>query len=313
MNSNSNNINSEKIKILVVGDSGVGKTSLVHLVCHGDILKNAIQTIGCNIEVKLHEHNNVKYFLEFYDICGAEKYIKSRSMFYGQIHGIILVYDLTNKKSYYNLQKWIKEIKDADNKSISSSPVNGNHYKNPNLYGSWGQSSTNPTIISSSYEKKQNNSNNSNNSNSNELEPIFDLELSFCKVPVIVIGNKLDLSQKVETSILDQIRPDIFHVSSISGKSFAVNSHDLKRIESFFNTVIALNNNYNDTKPRNHFKTRNLSDGDDTYSRAPRSPSSVHSISFDHNNNNSTHSHSHSVDIFTNSPVATAASLDSMY
>jgi len=308
MSSNSlNNINSEKIKILVVGDSGVGKTSLVHLVCHGDVLKNAIQTIGCNIEVKLHECNNVKYFLEFYDICGSEKYIKSRSMFYGQTHGIILVHDLTNKKSYSNLQKWIKEIKDADIKFNSSSPVNGSHYKNPNLNGSWGPSSISPTIISS-YEKKQYNSN-----NNNELEPIFDLELTLWKVPVIVIGNKLDLSQKVETSILDQIRPDIFHVSSISGKSFAVNSHDLKRIESFFNTVIALNNNYNDTKPRNHFKTRNLSDGDDTYSRAPRSPSSVHSISFDHNNNNSTHSHSHSVDIFTNSPVATAASLDSMY
>lgn len=47
------NSNLEKVKILVVGDSGVGKTSLVHLICHQEVLKRPNWTIGCSVDVKV--------------------------------------------------------------------------------------------------------------------------------------------------------------------------------------------------------------------------------------------------------------------
>jgi Rab-like protein 3 len=43
----------ERVKILVAGDSGVGKTSLVHLIAHQDILKKSSWTIGCSVDVKV--------------------------------------------------------------------------------------------------------------------------------------------------------------------------------------------------------------------------------------------------------------------
>jgi Rab-like protein 3 len=43
----------ERVKILVVGDSGVGKTSLVHMIAHQDVLKKTSWTIGCSVDVKV--------------------------------------------------------------------------------------------------------------------------------------------------------------------------------------------------------------------------------------------------------------------
>jgi Rab-like protein 3 len=47
------NSNLEKVKIVVVGDSGVGKTSLVHLITHQEVLKKTQWTIGCSVDVKV--------------------------------------------------------------------------------------------------------------------------------------------------------------------------------------------------------------------------------------------------------------------
>ena len=48
-------MNLDKVKIVVVGDSGVGKTSLIHLIIHQEVLKKPNWTIGSSVDVKLHE------------------------------------------------------------------------------------------------------------------------------------------------------------------------------------------------------------------------------------------------------------------
>lgn len=93
-------------KILVLGDSGVGKTSLVNLICHSTVLNSAPSTIGCSIEVKLYEN----FFLEFWDIGGSRSHKIARSFLYQDYHGIILVFDATNNKSRLNLGRWLKEV-----------------------------------------------------------------------------------------------------------------------------------------------------------------------------------------------------------
>ena len=74
------------VKILVVGDSEVGKSSLVHLICHKSPLSRPLYTTGCSLEVKVHEYFPDKtdassrelFFLEFWDIGGSIAYQKSR-------------------------------------------------------------------------------------------------------------------------------------------------------------------------------------------------------------------------------------------
>eukprot|EP01134_Creolimax_fragrantissima_P007084 CFRG7084T1 len=101
------------IRLLVVGDSGVGKTSFVHAFCNKEVPKDPYATVGCNIDVKLHEYNNQTWEVELWDIGGSPSHRGCRSVFYENIHGIILVHDITNRKSYNNLNKWINEIVSA--------------------------------------------------------------------------------------------------------------------------------------------------------------------------------------------------------
>src|SRR5699024_608648 len=102
----------EKIKILVLGDSGVGKSSLVHLICHSKTVTSTQWTIGCSIDVKLHQYKegtlqNKACYIEFWDVGGSRSHSIARKIFYTSYHGIILVQDLTNRKSEHNLKNWL--------------------------------------------------------------------------------------------------------------------------------------------------------------------------------------------------------------
>ncbi|XP_043270018.1 rab-like protein 3 [Venturia canescens] len=109
----------DKVKIIVVGDSGVGKTSLTHLICQQQPIGNPSWTIGCSVEVKLHEYkegtpNQKRYFIELWDVGGSQSHQNTRTVFYHPTNGIILVHDLTNRKSQQNLQKWLQEVLTKD-------------------------------------------------------------------------------------------------------------------------------------------------------------------------------------------------------
>ncbi|XP_060606922.1 rab-like protein 3 isoform X2 [Ruditapes philippinarum] len=119
----------DKVKILVLGDSGVGKTSLVHLMCQNEPTTNPSWTIGCSVDVKLHEYKagtaaEKTYFVELWDIGGCTGHQNSRGIFYNPVNGIILVHDLTNRKSQHNLRSWLAEVLRKDCKSQG----NGNDY-----------------------------------------------------------------------------------------------------------------------------------------------------------------------------------------
>ena len=86
----------DKVRIVILGDSGVGKTSLVHLLAHNEPIKRPAWTVGCSVEVKLHEykqstHDQKTYFLEFWDVGGSRNHRISRSVFYSNTHGKIRV------------------------------------------------------------------------------------------------------------------------------------------------------------------------------------------------------------------------------
>ncbi|XP_060518988.1 rab-like protein 3 [Cylas formicarius] len=121
----------DRVKIMVLGDSGVGKSSFVHLAAHNEPIKSPSWTIGCSVEVKLHEFKEgtkeqKTFFIEFWDVGGSNNHRNARHVFYNPCHGAILVHDLTNRKSEENLQKWLRELLNrdtADNSNASFSSM----------------------------------------------------------------------------------------------------------------------------------------------------------------------------------------------
>ncbi|XP_047903615.1 rab-like protein 3 isoform X1 [Anser cygnoides] len=113
----------DRVKVLVLGDSGVGKSSLVHLLCHNQVLGNPSWTVGCSVDVRIHDYKEgtpeeKTYYIELWDVggsVGSATSVKStRAVFYNSLNGIILVHDLTNKKSSQNLYRWTLEALNRD-------------------------------------------------------------------------------------------------------------------------------------------------------------------------------------------------------
>lgn len=85
---------------------------MVHRLCHGTALPKPQWTIGCSVELKLFRHTkrDRDFFIELWDIGGSHKYRLTRHVFFSQLNGILLVFDVNNRNSYRNLRSWIKEI-----------------------------------------------------------------------------------------------------------------------------------------------------------------------------------------------------------
>lgn len=124
----------QSIRILVVGDSGVGKTSLLQLLCGSVSISDPPTTCGASVDVMIldlqqeregsfsdsylenpptllsRKANKDSFFIEFLEVGGSSKFINSRKIFYSQFDGILLVYDTTNNKSFQNLHSWLNEV-----------------------------------------------------------------------------------------------------------------------------------------------------------------------------------------------------------
>jgi hypothetical protein len=125
----------QKVRILCLGDSGVGKSSFLHYFSSGgEILKDSSCTIGCVPYIYYHVHLGGKpYWIEFFDIGCNRKFEISRDIFYQQINGIALFFDSTNRKTYTNIRKWIKEIVAVDKvKPIEEKFTQNYNYPNNN-------------------------------------------------------------------------------------------------------------------------------------------------------------------------------------
>ena len=133
-----------QVKVLVVGDSGVGKSQLVNVLTSRYKSNQSKWTIGVNIEVAVHVYHpasdEATYLVELWDISGNQAHKNSRSVFYrgtyfaGQLlfelmhfvdfHALICVHDLTNRKSLSNLMATSEEVLEGDPESgIRNVPI----------------------------------------------------------------------------------------------------------------------------------------------------------------------------------------------
>jgi GTP-binding nuclear protein Ran len=95
------------IKVVLIGDGGVGKTSFVHRHVTGIFDKRYIATLG--VEVHPVVKKNVTY--NCWDIAGQEKYNSHRDTYYIGAQYIIIMFDVTSKNSFKNVSTWLKEAR----------------------------------------------------------------------------------------------------------------------------------------------------------------------------------------------------------
>jgi len=101
------------LKIIVIGDPAVGKTSLVKKFITGQFTKDYRSSIGTNIftkELKLERNIDIK--LQLWDIAGQECWISMRPSYYSGAKGIIIVGDLSRRNTFDQIEKfWIPDVK----------------------------------------------------------------------------------------------------------------------------------------------------------------------------------------------------------
>ncbi|ETO36299.1 hypothetical protein RFI_00763 [Reticulomyxa filosa] len=94
------------LKIVVLGDSGVGKTALLHQYVDGKFIQTHQATIGADLLTKTVEVDNITVSMQIWDTAGQERYDALGSAYYRGADGCIFVYDITNKSSFEHLNQW---------------------------------------------------------------------------------------------------------------------------------------------------------------------------------------------------------------
>ena len=110
-NEDEDNQDALTFKIILLGDSSVGKTSLILRFCDDKFMEIGTSTIGVDTKTKDVRHNGKKIQLEIWDTAGEERFRTLAKNSYQGSDGIILVYDITQKKTFSNIKHWYDNIK----------------------------------------------------------------------------------------------------------------------------------------------------------------------------------------------------------
>ncbi|MBK5114437.1 MAG: GTP-binding protein [Candidatus Heimdallarchaeota archaeon] len=97
-------------KTIVVGDGAVGKTAITFRYAVGKFQENYKMTIGVDFTIKREKIKDKEVKVQVWDTGGQEKFSKIRPLYYRGALGCLLVYDVTSRESFENLEGWLDEI-----------------------------------------------------------------------------------------------------------------------------------------------------------------------------------------------------------
>lgn len=103
------------MKILLIGDSGVGKSCLLVRFVEDKFSPSFITTIGIDFKIKTVDINGKKIKLQLWDTAGQERFRTITTAYYRGAMGIILVYDVTDERTFANVKQWFKTVSDHAN------------------------------------------------------------------------------------------------------------------------------------------------------------------------------------------------------
>eukprot|EP01083_Nonionella_stella_P109907 321089_1 len=97
-------------KLVLIGDSGVGKSCLLLRFADDSFTDSYISTIGVDFRFRTVNIDMKTVKLQIWDTAGQERFRTITSAYYRGAHGIIIVYDITDKESFDNIREWLFEV-----------------------------------------------------------------------------------------------------------------------------------------------------------------------------------------------------------
>ncbi len=106
-------------KVVLVGDSGVGKSNILSRYLTDEFTLDSKSTVGVEFGAKKIKVNNMTVKAQIWDTAGQERYKSITNAYYKGAKGALLVYDITSKESFENTTKWISELKLNGDKDVT--------------------------------------------------------------------------------------------------------------------------------------------------------------------------------------------------
>jgi Ras-related protein Rab-11A len=107
------------VKVVFIGDSGVGKTNLLSRFCKDEFMLNSQSTVGVEFASKIIEtENNKKVKIQIWDTAGQERFKSVTNTYYYRSQGALVVFDITKNSSFENVDKWVGQLRQYAGKEV---------------------------------------------------------------------------------------------------------------------------------------------------------------------------------------------------
>ena len=100
------------VRLLLLGDSAVGKSSLLLRFCEDRFESNFVITIGVDYKVRTLQLDGKLLRLQVWDTAGQERFRTITPAYYRRAMGVLVIFDMTNRKSFENVEYWLKNLED---------------------------------------------------------------------------------------------------------------------------------------------------------------------------------------------------------
>lgn len=104
-------MNNSILKLILIGDGRVGKTSIINKYINNSFNENENMTTNVSYSEKVLVYQDKKYKFSIWDTAGQEKFNAVTPIYYRDAKGVVLVYDITSRKSFDRVKTWIEELK----------------------------------------------------------------------------------------------------------------------------------------------------------------------------------------------------------
>lgn len=106
-------------KMVLIGDSGVGKSNILNRFMRNNFDYESKATVGVEFNSKIFEVNKTKIKAQMWDTAGQERYKSITGAYYKGTKGALLIFDLTRKETFESIDRWVQDLKSSADQKVT--------------------------------------------------------------------------------------------------------------------------------------------------------------------------------------------------